>query len=92
MAKLEISPPSVAARPKLELSEETIEEMGLPNDEEVLDDHSRKTGDFMVYGFYMRLAGRWTFAMYLVLCAGFVFGLTFPCKLFCLIGVLMELD
>ncbi|CAI6082463.1 unnamed protein product, partial [Clonostachys chloroleuca] len=70
-------PAPSTARPELELSKETLEELELPGDDEEFD-MSRSAGDFQVYKYYVQLAGPGTFLFYLLACAAFVFGLSFP--------------
>lgn len=72
-------PPAVTSRPELELSEETYRELGLPDEEDELDS-SRQTSDLEVYTYYIQVAGGWTFSIYLIICAAYTFGLSFPCR------------
>lgn len=72
-------PAAVTSRPELELSEETYRELGLPDEEDDLGS-SRQTSDFQVYIYYIRVAGGWTFSVYLIICAAYTFGLSFPCR------------
>ncbi|KAK5988781.1 ABC transporter gloK [Cladobotryum mycophilum] len=39
---------------------------------------NRKTGDLKIYAYYAKIAGWWTILAYLLACAAFVFGVTFP--------------
>lgn len=77
--KLAGLPPPSTSRPELELSEETLEELELPDEDEEADS-SRKAGDLKVYNYYIQIAGPWTFWFYIAACAAFIFGLSFPCE------------
>ena len=61
-----------------ELPEETLQELDLLDDPD--QGVSRMTGDLKVYAYYAKIAGPWTMFIYLLACATFVFGVTFPCK------------
>lgn len=67
----------VTTRATLELSEDSLAEIGWsPDDEpETLDRHA---GDLQVYGYYAKIAGYGKIALYLFACATFVFGVVFP--------------
>lgn len=67
-------------RPELELAEETLQELGLPDEDEEQDVTSRGTSDWRIYSYFIHVAGKWTFLLYLFGCACFIFGLNFPCK------------
>ncbi|KAG8410254.1 hypothetical protein J3458_017969 [Metarhizium acridum] len=69
------------ARPELLLGEETLQELGLPDEDEEQDVTSRGTSDWRIYAYFIHVAGKWTFLLYLFGCACFIFGLNFPCKL-----------
>lgn len=58
---------------------EEFEEFGL-SPEGLKANETRRTGDLRVYRYYIHVAGKWRVLLYLLLCAGCVFGLTFPCK------------
>ncbi|KAH0593670.1 hypothetical protein MHUMG1_08420 [Metarhizium humberi] len=61
----------------LELPEEIYRELGLSNEEDVLGS-ARKTSDFQVYAYYIKVAGTWTFSIYIFICVAYTFGLSFP--------------
>ncbi|KAK9443505.1 ABC transporter [Metarhizium brunneum] len=61
----------------LELPEEIYQELGLSNEEDELGS-ARKTSDFQVYAYYIKVAGTWTFSIYIFICAAYTFGLSFP--------------
>lgn len=61
-----------------ELPEEMLQELDLLDDPD--QGVSRMTGDLKVYAYYAKIAGPWTMFIYLLACATFVFGVTFPCK------------
>ncbi|KAK2612755.1 hypothetical protein QQS21_001206 [Conoideocrella luteorostrata] len=65
-------------RPELELTEETIQELGLPDEDEEHDVTSRETSDWRIYAYFVQVAGKWTFFLYLLGCACFIFGVNFP--------------
>ncbi|KAH0592836.1 hypothetical protein MHUMG1_09481 [Metarhizium humberi] len=65
-------------RPELELTEETLQELGLPDEDEEQDVTSRGTSDWRIYSYFIHVAGKWTFLLYLFGCACFIFGLNFP--------------
>ncbi|KFG85665.1 ABC transporter [Metarhizium anisopliae] len=65
-------------RPELELTEETLQELGLPDEDEEQDVTSRGTSDWRIYAYFIHVAGKWTFLLYLFGCACFIFGLNFP--------------
>jgi hypothetical protein len=79
--KLAAQPPNVTARPELKLSDETLQELGILDISKGED--SRRTGDWKVYSYYTRIAGRWNMTLYFLACAAFVFGVTAPRTLFC---------
>jgi ATP-binding cassette, subfamily C (CFTR/MRP), member 1 len=79
--KLAAQPPPVTARPELGLSDETLQELGML--ESSKDEGSRRTGDWKVYTYYAKIAGRWNMILYLLACAAFVFGVTVPRRLSC---------
>lgn len=79
MQRLASQPAAETARPELELSEETYRELGLPDEEDEMDS-TRQTSDFQVYAYYIKTAGAWTFTIYMIICAAYIFGLNFPCK------------
>jgi hypothetical protein len=73
--------PSIATPlPRNEPESDPLEEFGIPNEELTLD-NSRRTGDIKIYGYYIRVAGKWTVLLYLFTSACCVFGLTFPGEL-----------
>lgn len=72
---------ATTSRAQLELTDETLHELGLPNEDEALS-VDRPTGDLKIYEYYARIAGRWTMLLYLFACAVFVFGISFPRKFF----------
>ncbi|KHN96132.1 ABC transporter [Metarhizium album ARSEF 1941] len=41
-------------------------------------EENRHAGDMRIYGYYAKIAGRWTIGVYLFACCIFVFGMTFP--------------
>ncbi|GJN77161.1 hypothetical protein PLIIFM63780_000650 [Purpureocillium lilacinum] len=59
-----------------ELPEEMLQELDLLDDPD--QGVSRMTGDLKVYAYYAKIAGPWTMFIYLLACATFVFGVTFP--------------
>lgn len=63
----------------LELPEEIYQELGLSNEEDELGS-ARTTSDFQVYAYYIKVAGTWTFSIYIFICAAYTFGLSFPCR------------
>ncbi|QLI72089.1 ABC multidrug transporter B [Metarhizium brunneum] len=65
-------------RPEFELAEETLQELGLPDEDEEQDVTSRGTSDWRIYAYFIHIAGKWTFLLYLFGCACFIFGLNFP--------------
>ncbi|OAA71650.1 ABC transporter, transmembrane domain, type 1 [Akanthomyces lecanii RCEF 1005] len=72
--------PVVTHRPELEISDETMQEIGVPLDanEDSGGDDSAQPGDLQVYAFYARVAGVWPILAYLFACSVFVFGVNFP--------------
>lgn len=72
-------PTSAAAQLEAQASRDNLEQSDAA-DEDADDDAARQTGDLRVYGYYIRVVGKWTIAWYLFTCACCVFGLTFPCK------------
>lgn len=76
--RLAKQPPPVTSRPELEISDETMQEIGVPLDIQEDLDPSRHTGDRKVYAFYAKIAGGWSMTIYLCACAAFVFGVNFP--------------
>lgn len=71
-------PPVTTSRPELEISEETMQDIGVPLDSEEEPEPKRQSGDFKVYAFYAKIAGGWRMALYILACSAFVFGVTFP--------------
>ncbi|KAJ6446709.1 Canalicular multispecific organic anion transporter 2 [Purpureocillium lavendulum] len=65
-----------APKAEAELPEELLQELDLLDDPD--QGVSRMTGDLKVYGYYAKIAGPWTMFIYLMACATFVFGVTFP--------------
>ncbi|KHO01326.1 ABC transporter [Metarhizium album ARSEF 1941] len=61
----------------LELPEEVYQELGLSNEDDELGS-ARQTSDLQVYTYYIKVAGAWTFSIYLLICAAYTFGLSFP--------------
>lgn len=72
--------PVVTHRPELEISDETMQEIGVPLDanEDSGGDDSARPSDLQVYAFYARVAGVWPILAYLFACSVFVFGVNFP--------------
>jgi hypothetical protein len=73
-------PPTRTSQLEPELPEDALRELEMleystPGD-------SRYAGDVRIYAYYANIAGWWTISVYLFACAVFVFGVTFPCKLF----------
>lgn len=72
-------PTPATSRGQLELSDDTLQELELPNDEEEKrDTTSRRSGDFTVYKYFVHIAGKSTMVIYLIACSLYVFGVTFP--------------
>lgn len=69
--------PETSRQEVLELSEEIYQELGLSNEEDELGS-GRQTSDLQVYTYYIRVAGGWTFSIYLVICGAYTLGLSFP--------------
>lgn len=63
----------------LELPEDMYRELGLA-DEDDERGSGRETSDLQVYTYYIKVAGGWTFSIYLLICAAYTFGLSFPCR------------
>lgn len=61
--------------PEVELSDETLEELELPEDDQ---DTRRQMGDLTVYTYYFRAVGWGLMSALIISCGAFVFGLTFP--------------
>lgn len=76
--KLADQPPVATARPVLEISDETMQEIGVPLDSEQKSEPPRQSGDWKLYAFYIHIAGWWRMALYVCACATFVFGVNFP--------------
>jgi ATP-binding cassette, subfamily C (CFTR/MRP), member 1 len=72
-------PQAITARPKPELSEDVLHEIEMLENPE--PGTNRHVGDLRVYSYYAKIGGWWTISVYLLACAAFVFGVTFPCKL-----------
>lgn len=72
--------PRITQRPELEISDETLQEIGVDLDGE--DSHeggdAAQPGDLQVYAFYAKVAGAWPILAYLLACSVFVFGVNFP--------------
>uniref|UniRef100_A0A8H7NNV7 ABC transporter n=1 Tax=Bionectria ochroleuca TaxID=29856 RepID=A0A8H7NNV7_BIOOC len=76
--RLESLPVAETSRQEtLEVPEEVYQELGLENEDDELD-ASHRASDWQVYTYYIRVAGVWTFSAYLVICAAYIFGLSFP--------------
>lgn len=74
-----LSAPSVeTARPQLALADETLEALQLPEGEDGVErDELRRTGDLKVYIYYAKIVG-WRYMLtFWLLCAAFMFGMTF---------------
>lgn len=71
-------PPVTTSRAVLEISDETMEEIGVPLDGEENPETERHSDDMKVYAFYAKTAGGWRMALYILACCAFVFGVTFP--------------
>lgn len=72
------APSVMTARPQLALADETLEALQLPEgDDGVENDESRRSGDLRVYGYYAKIAGWWNMLTFWLLCAAFMFGMTF---------------
>ncbi|KAJ3499459.1 hypothetical protein NLG97_g302 [Lecanicillium saksenae] len=71
---------AVTRRPELEISDETIQEIGVPLDavQDLDSSDSKGAGDLQVYAFYASVAGVWPILAWLCACAIFVFGVNFP--------------
>lgn len=63
--------------PNLVLDEETLQELKLPEDEN-LDDTSRQTGDWSVYSYYFQHIGWPLLGLFLASCIVFVIGMITP--------------
>lgn len=63
---------------KIEISEETLQELELIGDES--RNTALKSGDIKTYIYFAKVAGYFTISLYLLASAVFVFGITFPCK------------
>ncbi|KAG5930350.1 hypothetical protein E4U42_001865 [Claviceps africana] len=61
----------------VKLSDDVYRELGLASEDEE-PDSSHQTSDFQVYAYYIKVAGEKTFFIYLVICAAYTFGLSFP--------------
>ncbi|TWU72930.1 hypothetical protein ED733_000994 [Metarhizium rileyi] len=61
----------------LELPEEVYRELGLSDEADEMGS-GRQTSDLQVCLYYIRVAGAWTFSIYLLICAAYTFGLSFP--------------
>ncbi|KAF5014687.1 hypothetical protein F66182_14245, partial [Fusarium sp. NRRL 66182] len=61
--KLADQPPVATARPVLEISDETMQEIGVPLDSEQKSEPPRQSGDWKLYAFYIHIAGcgEWPF-------------------------------
>ncbi|KAK8064708.1 hypothetical protein PG994_007346 [Apiospora phragmitis] len=88
--QLESMPVVQTARPEPELLEETHRELGLPDEEDKLES-SHKTSDFQAGVYYAQMAGKGTIAIYLCICAAYIFGLSSPCKSSCAINLTSSL-
>ncbi|GKZ96685.1 hypothetical protein AnigIFM59636_011200 [Aspergillus niger] len=76
--KLSEQPTVTTSRPLLELSDETMQEVGVPLDGGNEPDPKKQSGDWKVYSFYVKIAGSWRMSLYVCACATFVFGVNFP--------------
>lgn len=76
--KLTDLPPVTTSRPALEISEEAMQDIGVPLDSEEEPEPKRHSGDLKVYAFYAKIAGGWSIALYILACSAFVFGVNFP--------------
>lgn len=62
-----------------ELSGDVYRELGL--EKEVEEQVSgRQTSDLQIYSYYIRVAGKLNFCVYVLICAAYTFGLNFPCR------------
>ncbi|KAJ6784449.1 hypothetical protein PWT90_09718 [Aphanocladium album] len=70
----------VTRRPELDISDETIQEIGVPLDASQDSDgnDAKGAGDLQIYAFYARVAGAWPILAWLCACSVFVFGVNFP--------------
>ncbi|KAG6119070.1 hypothetical protein E4U13_007997 [Claviceps humidiphila] len=60
-----------------ELSGDVYRELGLENEvEEQVS--GRQTSDLQIYSYYIRVAGKLNFCVYVLICAAYTFGLSFP--------------
>jgi ATP-binding cassette subfamily C (CFTR/MRP) protein 1 len=57
--KLSEQPPVTTSRPLLEISGETMQEVGVPLDGGNESDPKQQSGDWKVYSFYVKIAGGW---------------------------------
>ena len=76
--KFTSQPPAITSQPEPEIPKDALHELAILKD---LDPRGgRHTGDMRIYAYYAKIAGWWTIVVYLLGCAAFVFGVTFPCK------------
>ncbi|KAL7917975.1 ABC transporter [Trichoderma austrokoningii] len=74
------SPPAavdMSQKKLLELPEEIYHELHLSNQEDELAP-GRQTSDLQLFTYYIRVAGGWTFSIYLLVCVAYTLGLSFP--------------
>ncbi|KAG6028095.1 hypothetical protein E4U19_001674 [Claviceps sp. Clav32 group G5] len=60
-----------------ELSGDVYRELGLENEAEE-QVSGRQTSDLQIYSYYIRVAGKLNFCVYVLICAAYTFGLNFP--------------
>jgi hypothetical protein len=61
-----------------EASDEFIKDLDILEDPQA--DANRRAGDLTIYTYFAKIAGWPLVCIYLVACASYLFGLTFPCK------------
>lgn len=78
--RLALRPAIRPSQPQLEIPEEILQELDLPENDD-MHGIDRRTGDLKVYAYYIRIAGWGVMSIYLFSCMSFVFGVTFPSKM-----------
>lgn len=68
---------TVPKAPEFQPTEEALEDLDLPDEDEVADE-ARRTGDLKVYKYYFQTAGWWVIGLYMLTACAFTFGTTFP--------------
>ncbi|KAJ6786163.1 hypothetical protein PWT90_00725 [Aphanocladium album] len=71
-------PSPATSRAQLELSDDALQDLGLPDDGAETESRTLHSGELMIYNYFIHVAGKWTVLVYLVVSGMYMFGVMFP--------------